>query len=300
MWSSTASMILSGSSASSSVSLFEHPLHPRGIELAAPLADDHGGHAVADQVRQRPRFRHEPVDAEDQRQAGDRHVADGGQRGREHDEAAAGDAGGAFRRQQQHREQRQLLRQRHRRVGRLGDEYRRHREVDRGAVEIERIAGRNDEADRRLLDAQVLHLGHHPRQHRFRRRRAEHDQELLLDVADEFEDGKAVPPRDEPQHDQDEDEAGGIERPHQLAERQQRPDAVLADGEGHRAERADRRHLHDDADDREQHVRGLLDDVEYQRARGRRTCAGRSRTARRSAAPAGSRPWRRRRRACWG
>ena len=71
---------------------------------------------------------------------------------------------------------------------------------------------------------------------------------------------------DEAEHDEDEHEAREIERSHQLAERHQRADAVLADGEGHRAERADRRHLHDDADDREQHVRRLLDHVEHQRA----------------------------------
>ena len=54
------------------------------------------------------------------------------------------------------------------------------------------------------------------------------------------------------EHDEDEDQAGRVERGHQLAERQQRADAVLADGEGHGAERADRRDLHDDADDAEE------------------------------------------------
>ena len=54
----------------------------------------------------------------------------------------------------------------------------------------------------------------------------------------------------QPEHDEDEEQAGGVEGGHQLAERQQRADAVLADRERHRAERADRRHLHDVADDR--------------------------------------------------
>ena len=73
-------------------------------------------------------------------------------------------------------------------------------------------------------------------------------------------------PRDQAEHDEDEHEAGQVERAHQLAERDQRADAVLADRERHRAERADRRDLHDEADDREQHVRHLLDPVEHQRA----------------------------------
>ena len=40
------------------------------------------------------------------------------------------------------RQQRELLRQRHRRVGGLRDEHRGHRQVDRRAVEVERVAGR--------------------------------------------------------------------------------------------------------------------------------------------------------------
>ena len=171
------------------------------------LGDDDRRDAVADQVGEGARLRHEAVDAEDQRQPGDRHVADRRQRRGEHDEAAAGDAGRALRGQQQHGEQRDLLHQRQRRVGRLGDEHRGHREVDRRAVEVERVAGRDDEADDRLAHAEVLHLGDHPRQHRLRRRRAEHDQELFLDVADELPDREAVEARDRAEHDEDEDQA---------------------------------------------------------------------------------------------
>ena len=77
----------------------------RLVEVAGPFGDHDGRDAVADQVGQRARLRHEAVDAEDQRQPGDRHVADRRQRRRQHDEAAAGDAGRAFRGQQQHRQQ---------------------------------------------------------------------------------------------------------------------------------------------------------------------------------------------------
>ena len=52
--------------------------------------------------------------------------------------------------EQQHRQQGQLLRQRQRRVGGLRDEHRGHRQVDRGAVEVERVAGRDHQADGRL------------------------------------------------------------------------------------------------------------------------------------------------------
>ena len=61
-------------------------------------------------------------------------------------------------------------------------------------------------------------------------------------------------------------QAGRVEGAHQLGEREQRADAVLADGECHGAERAERRHPHDDADDAEQDVRHLVDELEHRLA----------------------------------
>ena len=105
--------------------------------------------------------------------------------------------------------------------GRLRQEQRGHGQIDAGAVEVEGVAGRDHEADDRLLAAEILHLGDHARQHRFRRRGAEHDQQLLLDVADELEDVEAGEPGDGAEHEQDEDDAGRVERDHQLGERDQ-------------------------------------------------------------------------------
>ena len=188
------------------------------------------------------------------------------QRGSQHNETTARDAGCALRGQQQHCQQGQLLRQRHRRVGRLRDEHGRHRQVDRGAIQVERIARGDHQADHRLAGAQVLHLLHHARQHRFRRRGAQHHQQLFLDVANELDDAEAMQAADDAQHDKDEEQTSQVERTHQLAQREQRADAVLADGEGHRTEGADGGDLHDDSDDVEQHMREFLDEVEHHRA----------------------------------
>ena len=100
----------------------------------------------------------------------------------------------------------------------------------------------------------------------FGRRRAEHDQQLFLDVADELEDVESRQPGEEAEHNDDEDDAGRVERHHQLGERQQRHYAILADRERHRAECADRRDLHDDSDHAEQRVRSLIDHVEQRLA----------------------------------
>ena len=51
-------------------------------------------------------------------------------------------------------------------VGGLGDEHGRHGEIDGGTVEVEGVAGGNDQADHRLGAAQILQLGHHARQNR--------------------------------------------------------------------------------------------------------------------------------------
>ena len=52
----------------------------------------------------------------------------------------------------------------HMAVGRLGDKDRGHRQVDGGAIEVERIAGRDHEAHHRFAAAQLLHLVEHSRQ----------------------------------------------------------------------------------------------------------------------------------------
>ena len=81
-----------------------------------------------------------------------------------------------------------------------------------------------------------------------------------------FEDAETRQPGDPTEHEEDEDQAGRVEGEHQLAKRQQGADAVLADGERHRAESADRRDLHDDADHVEQHVRCLVDEIDHRPA----------------------------------
>ena len=80
-------------------------------------------------------------------------------------------------------QQRDLLADRQRVAQRLGDEQRRHGQVDRGAVEVERVAGRDHDAHRRLVDAGVLHLGDQPRQRGLRGRRRQDQQELAGQVA---------------------------------------------------------------------------------------------------------------------
>jgi hypothetical protein len=63
---------------------------------------------------------------------------------------------------------------------RLGDEQRGHRQVDRGAVEVERVAGRHGDADDRLADADVLHLRDEARQGHLARRRQRRTRDPMM------------------------------------------------------------------------------------------------------------------------
>ena len=58
----------------------------------------------------------------------------------------------------------------------LRDEDRREREIDRRAVEVERVAGRQYQADDALLAAELLELHQHARKNGLGRRRSQHDQ----------------------------------------------------------------------------------------------------------------------------
>src|SRR4029450_7974565 len=112
---------------------------------------------------------------------------------------------------------------------------------DAGPIQVERIAGGNDQPDDRLLAPQILELVDHARQHRFGRRGAEYDQKLFLDVFDELQNVEARQPGNPAEYDEDEDEAGQVEGRHQLAKRGQRADAALSSWEAHSAETHARR-----------------------------------------------------------
>ena len=149
-------------------------------------------------------------------------------------------------------------------------------EVDGGAVEVEGVAGRDDEADDGLGAAEAFHLDDHARECGFGRGGAEDDEEFFADVVDEFEDVEAAGESDEAEHDDDEKNAGDVDAEHQLAEREKRMHAVFADGEGHRAECADGSGFHDVGDDFEGDVSERVGEageglvfVECDEARGR-------------------------------
>jgi hypothetical protein len=93
------------------------------VHAPAPFSDHDRGDGVPHSVRDGHPFSHEPVDAKYERNARDRNRSRGGKRPRQHDQRGARDASRPFRREQQDREEDQLLRQSQGRVGGLCDEY---------------------------------------------------------------------------------------------------------------------------------------------------------------------------------
>ena len=225
-----------------------------GIQCLDPFGDDQCRHAITNKVGQGTRFRHETVDTENQRQASYRHRTDGGQRGGQHNETAPGHTSSAFGGEQQDQQQGDLLRQIHWCIGRLGNKDCSHRQVDRGAIEIEGVTGRDDQTDDRFLGTGIFHLGHQAWQGRFRGGGAEHQEQFFLDVLDQFPDGETVECRDAAEYAKNEDQAGQVEGTHQADQLRQAAKAVLANGVGHRTESADWGYFHDDADDTEEDV----------------------------------------------
>nr|GEU28409.1 hypothetical protein [Tanacetum cinerariifolium] len=194
--------------------------HLGEVQRPFPLRDCNGRHAVADQVSHGARLVEEAVDAHQQHQPGQRYLVHRCQRGRQRHKARARHTGRTLGRQQHHAQDHDLVPQGHVHVGGLGNEDGGHGQIDGRAVGIERVAGRQHQAHHFLFATHGFHFHQHLRQHGLGGRRAQHDQDFILD------------------------DAGRVHGQHQLGKRIERADAVLGDGEGDAAERADGRQEH--------------------------------------------------------
>ena len=79
------------------------------VSLFDPVADYDTGNAVPDHIGNGTCFTHETVDAENQRQSGNRNIAERGKGSGKDNEARASDAGSSLTCQQEHRKKSQLL-----------------------------------------------------------------------------------------------------------------------------------------------------------------------------------------------
>ena len=146
-------------------------------------------------------------------------------------------------------------------VGGLGEEDGGHGHVDVGAVEVEAVAGGDNETDGRWGAAECAQFLDHEREGGLGGTGAENQEDFFFDVAEETEDGEAAPAGDAAEDDDDEESGSDVEAEHEGEEFLQRADAVAADGEGHGAEGTDGGGFDDDAHDAEEDSAGAVDDM---------------------------------------
>ncbi len=163
--------------------------------------------------------------------------------------------------QRQHHDE--LLAQRQLHARRLGHEHRRHREVERRAIEVERVAGGQHEGDDAARHAELLHVLEGERQRRLGRRGGEGDEPRLLDPVPEAPQRNAREQRDRDEHQQDERDERDVERAHQAEQVPQHPDAAVPHRHRHRGADADRREQHDQAGELEHHVGQPLEEPQH-------------------------------------
>src|ERR1700722_14213929 len=97
------------------------------------------------------------------------------------------------------------------RVGRLREKDRGHGHVNVSTVEIEAVARRNDQTDRRSGAAKALHLLDHSRQCGFRGAGAEDEKKLFFDIIKIAKDREPIKSGDRSQDNDDEKSCRQIE-----------------------------------------------------------------------------------------
>ena len=221
------------------------------VEFILPAAYDDGGDAVAYDVGEGAALAHEFVDANEESEGLNRDGGDGGEDGGERDEARASDAGSAFGSNHGEKKDADHLPEGQMRVCYLRKEEHGESEIDVGTVGVKAVAGGKDQAHDGRRRAEALELLHHVRKDGFGRAGAEDDEEFVLDISDKAKDGEASEIRDGSENEDDENQAGGIERADELEEIGERGNAVAGDREGHAAESAEGGGAHDDSNDAE-------------------------------------------------
>src|SRR6266852_69723 len=131
-----------------------------------PTGDDYGGQAVAEDVYGGAAHVHELIDGEEEekRLGGE---MEGGGGGEDDHERGAGYASGAFAADEQREEHDRLLGDSEMDARGLRDEEQRERLVEAGAIEIEAVAGGENEGHCFARHAERFHFFHGARQSRF-------------------------------------------------------------------------------------------------------------------------------------
>ncbi len=181
------------------------------VEFIFPTCDGDCGNSISDEVGDGTGFVEEAVDGQEKDQACDGDFVHGGERGGQGDESGAGDAGGTFGGEKADGKNDDLVAERERSVGGLGEEDGGHGHVDAAAVGVEGVSGGEHEADHGFAAAHAFELFDHSGEDGFGGGGGEGDEDFVFDVDEEFPEGDAAESGDDAEHDEDERDAGEIE-----------------------------------------------------------------------------------------
>src|SRR5580692_7410118 len=184
------------------------------IKFLFTFGDHEGGDAVADDIGDGAGFAHEFINGEQEREAFDGDLLECGEGGGEDGETAAGDAGGHLGGDHQDADDAKQLSGAEVDVVELGEEDNGHGQVDGGAVEVEGIAGRDDEAHHGLAAAHAFEFQHEGRLGGFGGGGAQDDEDLFADILEVGPDAEFEIAHDPAQYDKYEDDHGAIDGAH--------------------------------------------------------------------------------------
>ncbi len=226
----------------------------RRSQLPFPSCHHSARQAVPDQVDHGTRHVHECVDAEYYCDRLQRQSEQGESAG-EDDESRSRNSGHALAGEHQCEHHHELLTEGHVNASGLRRKHRRDCEVQRAAVEIERVAGRHDERDDTRRHPHLLHALHSEWQSGFGGRGGERDERRLANRPQEGSEGNPREHRNRKQDQYRERDEGAVQRQHELAKSEQHANAAVADRHGERCSDSDRRIRHHDLRELEHEIR---------------------------------------------
>lgn len=178
-WSTRAPVLPSATPASAARRPPPHLLRPLHVERALPTGDREDGDAVAEEVGRDAHRVHDAVHAEEEGDGSGGDDTERGGRRRQSKEGGTRHTRHALAGQHENQDDSDLLTQAQIHTHRLRDEQRTDRQVDRGAVKVEGVAGGQDQAHGVVAAARLAQLLHHARHDGLAGGGTEREQHLL-------------------------------------------------------------------------------------------------------------------------
>ena len=232
-----------------------------GVEHAFPASDDDRGETVAGDVDHGSGHVHQGVDAQDD-EDGLRREAKGGGGRQQNDQGGAGYTGDSLAGEDKGPHHQNLGADGEMDASGLGDEDARRGQVEGRPIEVEAVAGGDDEADDAAGNAEGLHALHCAGKCGFASGGCEGDGCGLGDGGEEAAHRDTKDQRGGEKDEQGEGDERGVEGQEQFGEVDHDAETHVANGKGHRRADANGREVHHDVGEAERHFAERLGEAQ--------------------------------------